>query len=176
MIFVTVGTHEQQFDRLVEAVDLLKKENRVSQPVFIQTGYSKIQPQYCEYKNFISFADMHVHMAEAEIVITHGGTGSVMLVLYHGKIPVVVPRQHGFGEHIDDHQVIFCRTMETKKKILPIYDTQNLEECLNHYKEKVLTLLGGRETRELGLDMSLKERTSLFAEKLENICLELFKK
>ncbi|HHK7668656.1 TPA: multidrug MFS transporter, partial [Streptococcus pneumoniae] len=34
MIFVTVGTHEQQFDRLIKEVDYLKKENLIQDEVF----------------------------------------------------------------------------------------------------------------------------------------------
>lgn len=41
MIFVTVGTHEQQFDRLVRCVDRLKAEGKITEEVMIQTGFSK---------------------------------------------------------------------------------------------------------------------------------------
>ena len=40
MIFVTVGTHEQPFNRLVKAVDELKKDGVIVEKVIIQTGYS----------------------------------------------------------------------------------------------------------------------------------------
>ncbi|HEV1534200.1 TPA: multidrug MFS transporter, partial [Streptococcus pneumoniae] len=49
MIFVTVGTHEQQFDRLIKEVDYLKKENLIQDEVFIQIGYSSYIPKYCEW-------------------------------------------------------------------------------------------------------------------------------
>ena len=39
MIFVTVGTHEQQFDRLIKCVDELKRENIITEEVVIQSGY-----------------------------------------------------------------------------------------------------------------------------------------
>ena len=39
MIFVTVGTHEQQFDRLIKEVDRLKKENLVHAKVLWQDIY-----------------------------------------------------------------------------------------------------------------------------------------
>lgn len=39
MIFVTVGTHEQQFDRLVRAIDELRADEMINEPVFVQTGY-----------------------------------------------------------------------------------------------------------------------------------------
>lgn len=44
MVFVTVGTHEQQFDRLVKAVDDLKADGTLDEPVYIQTGYSTYEP------------------------------------------------------------------------------------------------------------------------------------
>ena len=40
MIFVTVGTHEQPFNRLVEKMDSLVAEGVIREPVMIQTGYS----------------------------------------------------------------------------------------------------------------------------------------
>ena len=40
MIFVTVGTHEQPFNRLVKAVDDLKKNGVIIDEVIMQTGFS----------------------------------------------------------------------------------------------------------------------------------------
>ena len=54
MIFVTVGTHEQLFNRLIEKVDDLKKEGVITEEVFMQTGFSDYVPRYCKWKKFIS--------------------------------------------------------------------------------------------------------------------------
>lgn len=48
MIFVTVGTHEQPFNRLVKKMDELKKEGIITEEVIIQTGFSTYKPQYCQ--------------------------------------------------------------------------------------------------------------------------------
>ena len=40
MIFVTVGTHEQPFDRLIQKIDEWKRNGIVNEEVIIQTGYS----------------------------------------------------------------------------------------------------------------------------------------
>lgn len=40
MIFVTVGTHEQPFNRLIQKVDELKKDGVITEDVIIQTGFS----------------------------------------------------------------------------------------------------------------------------------------
>ena len=54
MIFVTVGTHEQPFDRLVEAVDGLLADGALVEPVFVQTGYCTYEPKRCEFSRFVS--------------------------------------------------------------------------------------------------------------------------
>ena len=79
MIFVTVGTHEQPFDRLVKAIDELKKEQLIDDDVFIQTGYSTYSPEYCEWSKFVPYAEMEKKMTEARIVITHGGPASFIM-------------------------------------------------------------------------------------------------
>jgi UDP-N-acetylglucosamine transferase subunit ALG13 len=178
MIFITVGTHEDPFDRLVKAIDTLKKEQRITQEVFIQTGYSKYQPQYCQYKAFVPFEEMTRRMAESDMVITHGGTGSIMLILYHQKIPIVVPRKSEFHEHIDDHQVLFCQTMADKGKIIPVYDTLNLEKIINDYPEQALHILArqiSNSNQAAGTDQ-LKQKSTLFAEKINTICKILVEK
>lgn len=173
MIFVTVGTHEQPFDRLVEAVDGLKEKGLIPGEVFIQTGYSSYAPRFCDYSDFIAFDEMIERMNNADVVITHGGTGSIMLVLYNGKIPVVVPRQKRYGEHIDDHQVRFCEKMEHKGKILAVYETENLESTIANYTRRVEAILKHGEDPTAG---GLKEQAGRFARKLEEICLELVNK
>ena len=49
MIFVTVGTHEQQFNRLIKKIDELKRDNIITEAVIIQTGFSTYVPQYCKW-------------------------------------------------------------------------------------------------------------------------------
>ena len=49
MIFVTVGTHEQQFNRLVECVDQMKQKGLLEDEVIIQTGFSTYEPKCCTW-------------------------------------------------------------------------------------------------------------------------------
>ena len=50
MIFVTVGTHEQQFNRLIKEIDYLKQKKIICEEVFIQTGFSTYISEYCWYR------------------------------------------------------------------------------------------------------------------------------
>ena len=58
MIFVTVGTHEQQFDRLIKCVDKLKEDGTIKEDVIIQTGFSTYEPKYCTWKKLFPYNEM----------------------------------------------------------------------------------------------------------------------
>lgn len=131
MIFVTVGTHEQQFNRLVKKVDELKKDGIIEDEVFIQTGYSTYEPKYCIWKKLISYSEMEQMYKEAHIIITHGGPASFMKALELKKIPIVVPRQEKFQEHVNDHQLEFVKFVEERQKsIIGVYEIEDLEKAL----------------------------------------------
>ena len=133
MIFVTVGTHEQPLDRLIEEVDSLKKNNVIKDDVFIQTGYSTYVPQYCSYKKLLSYEEMNKKAEESNIMITHGGPASIMLSLQYGKVPLVVPREKKYNEHVNDHQVDFCRFLTQRtKNITWIRDVKDLSTAISN--------------------------------------------
>ena len=81
MIFVSVGTHEQPFNRLVKAVDDLKKDGVITDEVIIQTGFSTYKPKYCQCSKLIPYQQMIKNVADAKIVITHGGPASFIMPL-----------------------------------------------------------------------------------------------
>jgi UDP-N-acetylglucosamine transferase subunit ALG13 len=139
MIFVTVGTQEQQFDRLVKEIDNLAEH--LADGVFVQLGYCEFLPRFCKYERLLDFQDMERMISDAKIVITHGGPGSIMLALYHNKIPIVVPRKVAYGEHVDNHQVLFTRRMEEKKQVIGVYDVKNLRSKILAYETLVNDLM-----------------------------------
>ena len=131
MIFVTVGTHEQQFDRLVRAVDGLVADGAIAEPVFVQTGYCTYVPRHCEWARFVPAPEMRGRMEGADVVVTHGGPSSFIEAMAAGKVPVVVPRRLEFGEHVNDHQADFVRLVaERKGGIIPVYDIADLPAAI----------------------------------------------
>lgn len=134
MIFVTVGTHEQPFDRLLAEVDKLRGEGVIDEPVVMQTGFSVYNPRYCEKHKLLSYPEMAEYVAKARIVITHGGPASFIMPLQIGKIPIVVPRQSKFNEHVNNHQVDFTRAVAARMgNIIPVYDISELEKVIVNY-------------------------------------------
>ena len=85
MIFVTVGTHEQPFNRLIEYIDNIKHDGTIREDVFIQTGYSTYEPVYCGWKKLIPYEQMEENIKNARIVISHGGPASFIMPLQDRK-------------------------------------------------------------------------------------------
>lgn len=139
MIFITVGTHEQPFNRLLKEIDELKKNNIIHDQVIVQSGYSSYIPKYCMAKRFFSLTKMADLIDKARIVVTHGGPASFIQVLQAGKIPIVVPRQEKYHEHINDHQVDFVKLIEKdKNNIIPIYNIKDLKNAIVDYDKYIL--------------------------------------
>lgn len=135
MIFVTVGTHEQQFDRLIEEVDNLKRTNSISEDVLIQSGYSNYKVKYCKNKKFLNYDEMIEAITQARIVITHGGPASFLVPLSLKKKPIVVPRMMKFNEHVNDHQVDFTKFYYEKTKSIDlVLDINVLGTVINSYE------------------------------------------
>lgn len=134
MIFVTVGTHEQPFNRLIQKVDELKKDGVITEDVIIQTGFSTYEPKYCQWSKLIPYQQMIKNVADARIVITHGGPASFIMPLQIGKTPIVVPRQHQFNEHVNDHQVEFARNVAKRMgTIIEVEDIETLGDVITNY-------------------------------------------
>ncbi len=136
MIFVTVGTHEQQFDRLVKCIDELKRDNHIKEDVVIQTGYCTYEPKYCSWAKLFPYEEMVEKVDAARIVITHGGPSSFVMPLRIKKIPIVVPRQKRYHEHVNDHQLEFCNELENRRhNIIVVSEIDSLGEIIADYDQ-----------------------------------------
>lgn len=159
MIFVTVGTHEQPFNRLIKEVDRLVAEGKIKEKVVMQTGFSTYIPKHCEWHKMMSFNEMQTAYQTARIIITHGGPSSFLEALQYGKVPIVVPRQVEFNEHINNHQVDFVKLVEKRlKNIIPVYEISKLESILNNYNSAILNM-----------NVSMRSNNDMFNKNLETI-------
>ncbi|MHC3376730.1 glycosyltransferase [Ligilactobacillus equi] len=141
MIFVTVGTHEQQFNRLLATVDNLKAQGVLKDEVVMQTGFSTYEPKHCQWQALFPYQEMQSLIQKARIVITHGGPSSFMQVLKAGKIPVVVPRLACYREHVNDHQLAFARAVQTRyQNLLLVEAMPELAPVLANYETQVADL------------------------------------
>ncbi len=163
MIFVTVGTHEQPFNRLIEYIDNLKRDGVITEDVIMQTGFSTYEPKYCQWVKLLPYREMEQKVKSAHIVITHGGPASFIMPLQIGKTPIVVPRQHQYGEHVNDHQVEFAKAVSYRMgTIIPVFDIRELGEKILNYDEIVAFMPNG-----------LNSNNQDFCKRLEEIVWEM---
>jgi UDP-N-acetylglucosamine transferase subunit ALG13 len=125
MIFVTVGTHQQPFTRLLDSLDQLPTDELV-----VQHGYGPPPAGVARVMPFASFAEMVALFEAAERVVTHAGVGSVLLARRTGHVPVVVPRLQRYGEHVDDHQLQLIRALTDIGHVIPVLDTADLAQVV----------------------------------------------
>lgn len=135
MIFVTVGTHRQGFNRLLEEVDRLVGNKKIKERIFVEIGNSNYAPKNCKYTRFLPHKKYEKMMASADIIITHGGLGSVIDGLKNKKRLIVVPRLKRFYEHVDDHQLQLARVLEKKRNAIVLYEIKNLFKALQKAKK-----------------------------------------
>lgn len=166
MILVTVGTHEQPFNRLVKCIDNLKKNGLIQEDVTIQTGYSTYEPKYCTWQKLYPYQEMVKLVDAARIVITHGGPSSFIMPLQVGKTPIVVPRRHEFNEHVNNHQISFSKSVaERMGTIIVVEDIDKLGETIANY-----------DTIISGMGIGLKSNNEFFNRELGKIVDDMFKK
>jgi UDP-N-acetylglucosamine--N-acetylmuramyl-(pentapeptide) pyrophosphoryl-undecaprenol N-acetylglucosamine transferase len=119
VILATVGTHGQPFTRFLDALAGLDD-------VVVQYGHNAAPAGVREAVAFMPFDELNARMREADVVVTHAGVGSVLCAREAGHVPVVVPRLHNFGEHVDDHQLELVAALARDGHVVPVMDISEL--------------------------------------------------
>lgn len=141
MIFITVGTHEQPFDRLLKCIDKMVEDGIIKEEVVCQKGYTDYEPKYYKADKLIPYEQMQENIEKARIVITHGGPASFIAPLSIGKIPIVVPRKKEFNEHVNNHQLEFSKEVEKRMKNIIVAETdEELIDAVSNYEKKIKKL------------------------------------
>ena len=74
-------------------------------------------------------------MEKSDLVITHGGVGSIVMALKMGKKVIAVPRLSAFGEHINDHQIQIVDSFNKQEFLIGLTELDGMEEALAKAKE-----------------------------------------
>ncbi len=126
--FISLGTHPQQFERLLWEVERLVDEGKLVGRVFAQIGHTSYEPKNFEFEKFIEPSRFKRLVEECDVFITHAGEGNIGLAKNLGKKFIAVPRKKEFDEHTDDHQLELARVVEDKKLGLVSWVVWDLEE------------------------------------------------
>ena len=109
-LFVTVGTDYHRFDRLIWWLDeWLAGAPEVGHTI-VQRGTSA-ESENAESLEYLQRAQLIDEFRSASVVVCHGGPATIMECRKNGSVPIVVPREERYDEHVNDHQVDFCERL-----------------------------------------------------------------
>lgn len=127
MVLVTLGTQTQKFERLLNAIE----DSNIKDEIIVQAGGSSdFQSQKMQIMKFINYEEMNKLIEKAEIIITHGGTGSIIMPLQKNKKVIACARLEKYGEHINDHQKELVSIFAEEGYILELHENEKLDDVL----------------------------------------------
>ena len=135
MILVTVGTQDKQFTRLLELVQDQIEKGNIKEEVIVQAGYTKYNTDKMKIFDFIPSTKFQKYINDADIIITHGGVGSILGSLKLGKRIIAVPRLSKYLEHDNDHQLQICSKFNELGYIKVLNEGDNLSNLLKDIKK-----------------------------------------
>lgn len=130
MIFVTLGTQDKSFSRLLEAIDDQIEKGNIKEKVVAQVGYTKYESKNIELIDLVSPEEFNKYISKSRVVITHGGVGSILSAIQKGKIVIAAPRLKKYKEHTNDHQKQIVREFADRGYILELRDFNKLDKIL----------------------------------------------
>jgi UDP-N-acetylglucosamine transferase subunit ALG13 len=105
--------------------------------VLIQSGNnSDFCPSNCKHERFFAMEDFANKVNEAELIISHAGAGTLLHVIQAGRVPVVMPRQKKYEEHIDDHQVELVKALAAEGRVIPAYEPEDLPAAIEEARRR----------------------------------------
>ena len=135
MILVMLGTQNNSFHRLLEKIEELIKNDVIKDNVIVQAGYTKFKSDDMQIFDLIPREKLEKYQNQADLIITHGGVGSIITSLKLGKKVIAIPRLHEYGEHVNNHQKEIVELFNNKGYIIGCMDLEKLEEALKKVKE-----------------------------------------
>lgn len=137
MILVTLGTQDKSFIRLLNVVEKLVKNRVIDDEVVVQAGYTKFKSEFLKVFDYISIDDFKRYLEKADLIITHGGVGTIMSALSANKKIIGCARLAKFEEHQNDHQKQILETFDKEGYLIYAEDLDNLVSYIEKSKSFV---------------------------------------
>ena len=134
MILITLGTQDKQFTRLLNVVQEQIDKGNIKDKVIVQAGHTKYNSKDMEIVDLIDREKFSDLIKDCDLLITHGGVGSIITGLQNNKKVIVAPRLSKYDEHMNDHQIQITENFSKVGYILPLYENDDLEKVLENVK------------------------------------------
>ena len=132
MILVLLGTFTIEFPRPLIELEKLCNEGKISEEIIVQSGHTRYESPYFRIIPFMDIDTLDDLYSKARIIITHGGTGSMLAAIKRGKPVIAIPRLKKNKEHIDDHQLEIVEVFRKKGYIIAWHESDSLDLILKN--------------------------------------------
>lgn len=133
MIFVTLGTQDKSFKRLLRIIDKEVKEGKLKD-VLVQAGFTEYKTNRFKIFDYVPREDFDKYMKECDFLITHAGVGSIFTGLKYNKKILAIPRLSKYKEHNNDHQKDIVKEFVKEGYIKAFNNSKEFEKCLKDLK------------------------------------------
>ncbi len=131
MILVTLGTQDKPFTRLLDCIKEQQENGKINDKVIVQAGCTRYKTDNMEMFDLIPMDKMEKLVADADLIITHGGVGSIIGGLKAGKKIIACARLKKYGEHTNDHQLQIVENFSKEGYIKSLGEGEDLGRLLD---------------------------------------------
>lgn len=135
MILVTLGTQDKSFKRLLDAVQKQIDNGVINEKVIVQSGCTKYESKDMEIFDLIDREKFSDLMSQCNLLITHGGVGSILTGLKNNKKVIAAARLAKYNEHINDHQKQIISKFANAGYIMELNNFDELDKVINNSKK-----------------------------------------
>ena len=135
MILVTLGTQDKTFERLLETIDKEINKGFIKEKVVVQAGNTKYESKNMEIHDFLTREEYDDLIKKCDLLITHGGVGTILSGLNNGKVVIATPRLAKYKEHVNDHQLQIIEKFDRLGYIIPLRDQNDIEDAIKKAKK-----------------------------------------
>ena len=136
MILVTLGTQDKKFYRLLDAIQKQIDNGNIKDEVVVQAGYSSdYKSSSMKIFDLISTSEFDELIKKCDLLITHGGVGSIISGLKENKKVIAAARLKEYSEHTNNHQLQIIENFSKHGYILALNDFDKLDDVLKKTKK-----------------------------------------
>ena len=135
MILVTLGTQDKSFKRLLEAIDRQVELGNIKDKIIVQAGCTKYESKNMEIFDLIPMEKFDDLIKSCDLLITHGGVGSIITGLKNDKKVIAAARLEKYKEHTNDHQLQIIENFSNDGYILGLDNFDELDKVLEKVKK-----------------------------------------
>ena len=136
MILVTLGTQDKQFYRILEALENKLDKHLIDDEVVVQAGCSAdFKSKYMKIFDLIPMDEFDEMIKKCDLLITHGGVGSIITGLKNNKKVIAAARLSKYNEHVNDHQLQIIDNFSKEGYILKLDNFDDIDKLIKESSE-----------------------------------------